>query len=436
MRDAASNPPGQWKRPALYGIGVLALTFGVFGGWAAAAKLDSAIVAAGAITVESDHKLVQHLEGGIVSTILASDNQSVKEGDVLARLDSTPARATWQTAHANLMSALAEEARLVAEISHAEAIAFPRELTRSGEDEAVAKQVISDQERQFRDRRAARANEVGGLQERIEQSYRQIEGLKAQLRATNEQIKSFTAELEKLQPIVDKGFIPATRTIQIERQRTDQQGKAGSLEADLARQDRLIAETMAAIAGIDRKFVEEASERLTRIRASLGDLREKLRVADDVFNRLEVKAPRTGRIVNNKLHTLGAVIRPGETLMEIVPDDDRLVVSAHLTPNDVTHVFPGAAAEVRLPAFKARSTPIAIGEVQMLGADVLHEEANHQAYYELKVSVHSSSFPEEIRQKLRPGMPAEIVVATGERTVLAYLTQPLFDAMRRGLRED
>ena len=155
-----------------------------------------------------------------------------------------------------------------------------------------------------------------------------------------------------------------------------------------------------------------------------------------MLNRTEIRAPRSGRVVGFKVHTIGAVVRPGETLMEIVPDDDTLIVSAKMSPVDINNVAEGLPAEIRLPSFKARSTPVAIGEVQTVAADALHDEVTREPYYELKVSVQVSQFPEQVREKLRPGMPAEVIVATGETTVLSYLTQPLTDAFRLGMREN
>ena len=183
-------------------------------------------------------------------------------------------------------------------------------------------------------------------------------------------------------------------------------------------------------------MLEEAAAKLTDTRAQLADAREKLRVAVDVLGRMEVRAPRSGRIVNLKVHTIGAVIRPGDLLMEIVPDNDVLVVAAKVSSLDINHVQIGLPTEVRLPSFKARSTPIAVGEVLSIAADAIRDEATHQPYYEVKVSVEATKFPEKIREKLKPGMVADVLIATGERTVLAYLTQPMTDAIRRGMRED
>jgi HlyD family type I secretion membrane fusion protein len=217
---------------------------------------------------------------------------------------------------------------------------------------------------------------------------------------------------------------------------TDLQGKVGSLEADMARLAMAKEEVRLQVDQVDRKYTEEASSKLAESRLKLAEAREKLRVAQDVLARTEIRAPRAGRVVGSNVHTIGAVIKPGETVMEIVPNDDDLVVAAKVSPIDVTHVHAGMAAEVRLPAFKSRTTPVTMGEVASVGADALLNDVTHQTSYELRVSIRAADLPPQIRQGLRPGMPAQVFISTGERTVIAYLTQPLFDTLRSGLREE
>jgi HlyD family type I secretion membrane fusion protein len=423
---------GDWRRPMTAGIAVIIVTFGVFGGWAAFARLDSAIVATGQVVVESERKQVQHLEGGIVSEILVSGDSSVKLGDVLVRLDATSARANAAVAGSQLAAALAEEARLTAELAGAERIVFPPSLESVSPDAARARE---DQERQFRERRAARANERAVLEERIEQAQRSMAGFAAQIVAGQGQSRSYEDEMTRLSPLAERGLIVGSRIRQLERAKLDQDGRIGSLLADRERQERVIAESRLQIEGISRKTAEEASARLATVRGTIAELRDRIAVATDIVRRGEIRAPRAGRIVGLKVHTIGAVVRPGDVLMEIVPEDDTLVVEAHLQPIDVTHVHPGLAAEVRLPAFKARTTPLALGEVRSVSADVIQDPVSRQSYYTVTVSARASSFPAEIRDRLVPGMPAEVIVATGERTVAEYLTQPLGDAFRRGMRE-
>ncbi|MHB2166903.1 HlyD family type I secretion periplasmic adaptor subunit [Alsobacter sp. R-9] len=435
MARETRTPRGDWRPAVRAGAVVIVLTFGVFGGWSAVARLDAAVVAPGRITLETDRQLVQHLEGGIVAEILVTEDRRVEAGEVLVRIDPMASRAAAEMARNQAASAEAEEARLIAEIERSPTFVPPALLTaRAGEPEVA--RALADQSRAFDDRRSARANEAAGINERIAQAERQIEGLNAQLASARSQVKSFTDEMARLRPLELQGLIQRPRIQGVERQRTEMEGRIGAFEAEVARLGRVIAEARLQVEGIDRRFVEEASARLVAVRRDLSDARERRRVAEDQLRRAEVRAPRSGRIVNRRISTVGAVVRPGEVMMEIVPEDDVLVVSARLSPIDITHVHPSLPAEVRLPAFKSRTTPIAVGEVRSISADALVDEATRQPYYAMQVSVRAASFPEGMRSRLVPGMPADVVIATGERTVLDYLVQPLSDALRRGMREN
>jgi HlyD family type I secretion membrane fusion protein len=435
LDGSGKGAPGDWRTPARRGLGVAFLTFVVFGGWACLASIDGAVVAAGSIVVESDRKTVQHLEGGIVKGLMVTGAAHVEEGQVLLRLDSNQERAKEEMARSAVYSAVAEEARLQAEAEASDKISFPSELMEKISDPS-AQRAIGDQKRRFEERRAARKIEISILEERIGQAQRQIQGNAAQSKGARAQLDSMTQEYNKLKPLADQGIVPFARIATLERSRAETEGKVGAYEADIARLGRTIDEARLQIDQVGQKVLEEATAKLADTRAQLGDAREKWRVATEVLNRTEVRAPRSGRIVNLKVHTIGAVIRPGDVLMEIVPDNDVLVVAAKVSSLDINHVQVGLPTEVRLPSFKARSTPIAIGEVLSIAADALRDEATHQPYYEVKISVQVTQFPEKVREKLKPGMVAEVLIATGERTVLAYLTQPVTDAIRRGMREN
>ncbi|PSC03140.1 HlyD family type I secretion periplasmic adaptor subunit [Alsobacter soli] len=416
------------------GAGVIALTFGLLGAWSAMAKLDSAVVAPGSIVVENDRKVVQHLEGGIVSEILADEDRRVTEGEVLLRIASVQAKSAVATARNQLLAAQAEERRILAELDGAEMVDFGTEMTGADLSDDV-KRALADQSRIFVDRRDARRNEIGILLERSAQSEQQIRGLKAQLEASRTQSASYADEMTKVRPLVDKGLVAAPRIRQIERAKMEQDGRTGQLSSDIERLERVIQEAQFQISGVRRKAREENASRLSVVRSSISDLKDKVAVVEDALRRSDVRAPKSGRIVNRKVFTVGGVVHAGETLMEIVPDDDTLVVSARVQPLDVPHLHPGQAAEVRVPALRSRSTPIALGEVRSVSADAVRDEYSRQPYFEIRISVRVDSFPPELRRKLIPGLPAEVIVATGERTVLAYLTQPLMDAMQRGMRE-
>jgi HlyD family type I secretion membrane fusion protein len=435
VESGNGSPSGDWHTPARRGFAIAFLTFGVFGGWACLASIDGAVIAAGSIVVESDRKTVQHLEGGIVKDLMVTGAAHVEQGQVLLRLDSNQERAREEMARSAVYSAIAEEARLQAEAEGSDKITFPSELMQKISDPS-AQRAMGDQKRRFEERRAARKIEISILEERIGQSQRQIQGNTAQSKGARTQLDSITQEYTKLKPLADQGIVPFARVATLERSKADIEGRMGAYDADIARFGRTIDEARLQIDQVGQKVLEEATAKLADTRSQLADAREKWRVTAEVLGRMEVRAPRSGRIVNLKVHTIGAVVRPGDVLMEIVPDNDVLVVAAKVSSLDINHVQIGLPTEVRLPSFKARSTPIAVGEVLSIAADALRDEATHQPYYEVKVSVQVTQFPEKVREKLKPGMVADVLIATGERTVLAYLTQPMTDAIRRGMRED
>lgn len=429
------GPSGDWHSPARRGFAIVFFTFVVFGGWAAMASIDGAVVATGSVVVESDRKAVQHLEGGIVQSLMVTGDAHVAEGQVLLRLDPTQERAKEEIARSAVYSAIAEEARLHAEAEGRDNVTFPAELVQKASDPS-AQRAMGDQKRRFDERRAARKIEISILEERIGQAQRQIQGNDAQSKASRAQYDSVSQEYNKLKPLADQGIVAFARVATLERTKAELDGKIGAYEADIARYGRVIDESRLQIEQVGQKVLEEATAKLAETRAQLADAREKLRAAADVLSRMELRAPRSGRIVNLKVHTVGAVVKPGEVLMEVVPDNDVLVVAAKVSSLDINHVQVGLPTEIRLPSFKARSTPIAVGEVLSIAADAVRDEATHQPYYEVKVSVQVAQFPEKLREKLKPGMMADVLIATGERTVLAYLTQPMTDAVRRGMREN
>lgn len=426
---------GDWRSPIRKGYVVVAIALGAGGLWSALARLDSAVVAHGSVVVESDRKAVQHLEGGLVEAIAVRDGAEVKAGEILVRLDATHAAAQRSVARLGVMQALGEEARLTAEIDRLDRITFPSELAEAT-DIKEARRITIDQERLFKERQSAQKLEVSILKERLTQSERQYQSTEAQRDSTVGQAASINDELTNLRPLADKGYVAATRINPLKRSLTELQGRTGSLEADLLRLLVATDEIRLQIGQIGLRAVEEASTKLAECRVKLADAREKLRIAEDVLARAEVRAPRAGRVVASKVHTVGAVVKPGETLMEIVPQDDELIVTAKVSPMDVNNLRPGMAAEVRLPSFKGRATPFTVGEVKSIAADALRDEVLQQMVYELRVSVSASGFPPKIRAKLRPGMPAEVYVPTGERTAIAYLMQPLTDSMRSSFREE
>jgi HlyD family type I secretion membrane fusion protein len=436
MTTTSSVVPAKadYRRYAMLGYVSIALVFGGFGIWASMAPLDRAAVASGQVAVESDHKAVQHLEGGIVLEILAKETQQVKAGAVLFRLQPTQAQANTDIFRKQMDAALTEEARLIAEQTNAATISFPASvLARRGVLETAT--AISDQERQFVERRSSLASQVNILNSQIAQQQQELAGRDRQRGSLAEQLASLTAQMNSVRPILDKGFYPRNKFLELDRERAKIEGDLGAAGADVARLGQLIQQSQLQIGQTQQKYQGDISQQLEKARAKLSDLREKLVIAEDVLRRIDVRAERDGIVMNMKVHTIGAVVKPGDTLAEIVPVGEGLNVMARVAPRDIESVMVGQKAEVRFPNFSSRQTPIILGRVESVSADSMIDDTTKQPYYSTKIVIDYGTLSPEIAQRILPGMQADVLISTGERTVLEYLVGPLMNSLAKTFRE-
>ncbi|MEQ8824382.1 MAG: HlyD family type I secretion periplasmic adaptor subunit [Filomicrobium sp.] len=416
------------------GYGIIFLVFGVFGAWSALAKLESAVIASGSVTVESNRKRIQHFEGGIVREILVKETQAVNKGDVLFRLDPLQAQAQAEMLNGQIDAALALEARLIAERQKAEKITFPQELIDRAAKLSTRKYMI-DQEQQFKERRASIGAQANILDSRIEQLGRTIAGLEALKASTEGQIKSIKEEYEKVASLAKRGYYPVNRLKSMEREIYSLEGRLGQTIADIARNENGIGEAKLQIIHTKQKFQEEVIEGLREVRVQLPELRERIRMAHDVVKRLEIRAPLSGVVQNLQVHTIGGVVRAGEPMLELVPINDSLRIEVRINPVDINHVEIGSPTEVRFPGFKSRTLPLILGQIRSVSPDRLVDQATNEPYYLGIVEVQDSQIPAEYKGSLTAGMPADLFIATGERTVADYLLSPFTDVARKSLRE-
>jgi HlyD family secretion protein len=434
-----NNDPGEavasWKRPALIGYIVIILTFGVMGTWSAYARLDRAVVAPGTVNIESSRKTVQHLEGGIVNDIRVKEGQDVKEGDLLLRLAPLQAKANSDLVRNQLEAGLVLEARLSAELNKRTEITFPPEIEERRKASSELAKVVEDQKIQFQERRASLAGQVALYESKITQLVSEMEGIAVEKSSTEKQVGYINEELVGLRELREKNLIPISRALAMERERTRLEGIVGRAVADTAKAQNGISEAQLQISQLKQKFQEEVSAQLLETRQKINDLREKASVANDILSRQDILSPRTGTVQNLKVFTIGQVIRPGEPMMEIVPTDEKLVIHAQLPTVEIEHIHEGMTAEIRFPAFHSRRIPVIIGTLDNVSRDRLVDEATKQPYFLGIVSLDKVSIPEEYRGKIVAGMPAEVIIPTGERTAFSYMISPLLDSMRRGFRE-
>lgn len=434
---AVEKPSGNYRSVALAGYALIVLVFGVCGGWAAFAKIDGAVMAQGTVSVQSKRQVVQHLEGGIIGQIHVRDGQHVKEGDVLFVLDDTSPRANHDATRNQLDLALASEARLLAERGEKDQVTFPVELESRRADPRVLA-IMSDQALQFRDRKRALEGQIGILSSRVEQFRQEIGGLGRERASAEEQLRLIDQELVGVRELYSKNLVPLTRLTALEREKARLDGTVGRNTADIAKAENNIGEMRLQIQQLRQKFQEEVSTQILDMRQKMHDLREKLNIAENILRRIDIRSPREGVVqnINPRIYTLGAVVRPGDTLLEVVPQGDDLIVEAQVQVTDVDRLS-GASpqVEVRFPAFHQRDTPMILGTVKTVSRDRLIDEATRQPYYQAIVEISATDVPHEMAQRIRPGMPAEVVFNTGSRSVMSYLTKPLTDAFHRSFRE-
>ena len=423
------------KPVALAGYVLLFITFGVFGGWAAVAKIDSAVVAPATISLEGNRRVVQHFEGGIVEEILVQEAKHVNQGDVLLRLNSIEARSNLEVFSTRLGVARLVEARLLAERGLDETVEFPADVL--GKRSSTVTAALADQQDLFKERRLILESQENILAKRTEQINVQIEGLELQQSAFERRLENYTELLERMRSGADSGSIATNQLAQREDELIEIEANLGQVISDIAQARASIGETELQVLQLKQEYRERASTELEQIRAEISELTERLKVAADVLDRTEIRAPGSGTIQNLKVHTVGSVVRPGDVLMELVPENEELIINARVSPIDKDNVAPGFETEVRFTAFKAKLTPIMLGSVETVSGDVITpDNANEPPYFLARITVDEADIPEEIKDRITAGMPADVVITTGERTVANFIVSPLMDAVRKSMIEE
>ncbi|MEQ1669356.1 MAG: HlyD family type I secretion periplasmic adaptor subunit [Hyphomicrobium sp.] len=423
----------QIRRRLLAGLLLTTALVGGLGGWSAFASIASAVVAPGIVVVEGSDKKVQHPTGGVIGEILVKNGALVKAGDVIVRLDPTQARAALGIVTSELTQLEGRQARLHAERDQTDRIDFSeRYLSRSDDARAIAE----SERRLFDARRKSIAGQKSQLQERIGQLRKEIEGLRAQLTAKGTEVSLMADESERVEGMHAKNLVPVTRALSSERDLTRLKGEHGMLTSNIARAEGQISEIGVQILTLDQSMLTDAMKELRDVEARLSELAERRNAAQDQLNRIEIKAPRTGIVHEMQVHTIGGVIGPGETLMTIVPSEEKLAIEIRLAPTDRDQVQIGQKAYLRFSAFNQRTTPEFAGEITGIAAELTREPQTGVSYYTAHVAVTEAQREEAMNLKLVPGMPVETFMETGQRTAISYFMKPFTDQMARAFKEE
>jgi epimerase transport system membrane fusion protein len=413
------------------GYAVLFVTFGLFGSWAAFAPLDSAALAPGVVTVKSYRKTVQHLEGGIVSALHVHDGDQVQAGDLLVELDGTQVLAELEMVRSQLIAVRALEARLVAERDANEEVEFGVPAADRRVDEARESELQI-----FRARRSARLGEISVLQKRVVQLSEQIRGFRAEIQGKNQEISFYEEEVSDLTALLREGFVDKQRLREQQRNVVRLRSEIAEVQSSIARALLQIGETELQIVQLNKDFISEVVTQLAEVQTTIFDLNERLAAANDRAQRLQIRAPESGMVLGMQVHTVGGVISPGTPLLDLVPASEDLVMDVEISPMDIDRVGPGKLADIRFSAFKNATTPVIEGVLTRVSADRLVNEQTGIPYYLGRVELTKSGRKQLGNLVLVPGMPAEVLINTGERTLLEYLVQPASNAFARSLIED
>jgi HlyD family secretion protein len=437
--DAFSPPVAPDAPPVgrLIAWGV-ALAVGGFGGfllWAGSAPLSSAAVAPGVVTADSNRKTVQHLEGGVIAEILVRDGDQAAAGQVLVRLDDVETRSVVAALDGQSAALRAQETRLAAERDDRAAIAWPGALAaRRGED-GVA-EILNGQERIFAARRAGLEGRVGVIRQRIAQTDAQIVALDAQLRAVRRQSVLIAEEVAGVEEMVAKGLERRPRLLALMRQAVELEGGQGDLAGRIAQAREGILQAEQEILSLAADRQSEIAAELRDVQTRRAEIDEKLAAATARQRRQEVTAPEAGTVMNSRFFAPGAVAAAGAPILDLAPLEDRLVIEARVSPADIDVVHVGLPAQATLAAYHSRSTPKLDGSVVRVSPDALRDERTGAPYYLARIVVDPAKLNASPHVRLQPGMTADVLIETGERTLLQYLFQPVEESFRKAFRED
>jgi HlyD family secretion protein len=411
-------------------VGMVVVLFG-FG---LLVTINGAVVSNGTVTVDGNYKTIQHLDGGIVAKIHVRNGDKVKAGDVLVTLDDTAVRASLAVALSRILDFKVQQARLEAERDRAERFSLPDDFTNHQADPEFVR-VFTAQTAVFNARLATRLGEQQVLAQRLDQLKGEVVGTTAQLSARRTERALNARELAAVRGLFEKGFANQQRYSTLEREAARLEGEVGRMQGDLARLRGGIAEAELRKAQSDKTFTEGVVDELRKVQAQLAELDENRKALSDKVARATIRAPRSGRIHQLAVHTEGGVVTPATAIMQIIPDGERLVVEAQVSPQEIDKVRAGQTASLRFPSFDARTTPRINGEVTTVSAAQVVDPQSAKSYFTARVEID----PKEIARigaghVLVPGMPAEVYIQTKPHSILTYFLKPLTDAMFRVFR--
>ncbi|MBN2700264.1 MAG: HlyD family type I secretion periplasmic adaptor subunit [Methylohalobius sp. ZOD2] len=424
---------GESTRIVRKAILLLAFAAIVASAWGALAPLSGAVIASGVVMVDTHRKTVQHLRGGIVKEILVREGSAVKAGQPLLALEDVASRANLHILRDQLNALLVKEARLDAERSLADAITFPSPLIDRLNDKAA--KLVANEEAVFDAKRKALNEEIAMLDQAIEEAKAGEAGLISQIAAIRESISYISKRLQATEKLQKRNFVSAMDVTRVKQSLSEKKETLGEAQASLGQLREKKADLELRKITLRHEYIKAADIEYQETKKRIFEIEERLRPAEDTQKRQVVTSPIDGQVINLKVTTIGGVIKEGEPLLDIVPDNSPLIVEVKVRPQDIENVHLGQKADLQVDAYNRRTTPLLTGSVTYVSGDSLENPANHESYYLAHVEVPLDAMDKLGGLSLSPGMPVTAYLKTGERTFFEYLMSPLVDHLRKSFRE-
>ncbi len=433
FEHASKQAKPRWMNASIFGYIILFLFFVVLGGWAAVAPLSSAIIAPGKLMVDSQIKRIQHPDGGIVSEIFVRDGDAVEEGQVLARLENKEARAQEKRMRAKLLEDKILRSRWYAEMVGDTALTLPKDLQARRTD-PVIQGLVAEQEQLLLTRRQTVDGKIDLQLNTMDQLQLQIASLEQQLVAVRQQKDLIKKEFDDVTLLFNKGLERKSRLRAIERADSDLDGKISQIEGMIARGREQMNGVQLKIIDIQKQFEGGALQQIAALDSSIRDMEKRLTIVEEKLRRLDIVAPRSGRIFGSVVSTIGGFVNRGVVIMQLVPNDDELVVEARIKQRDIDNLQDVTNVQVRLTSFNQRFThPI---NAKLISVSDSVVEGRGEPHYRAIVHLDKESLESIIPDaQLRSGMPAMTMIGVGQQSLLSYIVEPLFLSFYLALRE-
>jgi protease secretion system membrane fusion protein len=422
------------RRASRIGLWALAVGFGGFLLWASFAPLDEGVAAPGLVSIDTKRKAVQHLTGGIVKEVHVREGQQVKEGQVLVKLDEATARANFEASRQRYLSLRAMEGRLQADQAGLTKVTFHPDLVANSSDPMIKAQ-MSTQEQLLSARRGSLNADLQSINEQVHGQEASIQAYTSMFESRKGQLALLNEELKNTRGLVAEGYAPRNRQLELERMVAEANTSMADLQGNILRGRRSIGDLKSRAISRQQDYRKEIETQLADVSREVLSEAEKFRALQNELGRIDIKAPVTGQVVGLAVQTPGAVISPGQKLMDIVPQGEPLLLEARVAPNFIDRVHAGLPVDIRFATFAHAPTLVVDGKVTSISGDLLTDQATNQSYFLARVEVTPEGLKQLGNRQLQPGMPTEVIFRTGERSMLTYLLGPLYKRMSASMKE-